>query len=175
MVATGLVLHRPPPAPNPALTPAAGSSAPGPRELPLPKAPPCTSSWAERVQSRCPLGHRGPAPRPHGVPPDLELLQGTPVSFPSAQSDSCHLHRCDAPSRAAPVSQAEKPGELACCQDVCAEPTGPTEGTAGADASSRLGTHTLFSTAVLKVRPEGLRWVPGALSGKQVNIIFIKY
>ena len=110
MVATGLVLHRTPPPPNPALTLAAGSSQPRPRELPLPKAPPRTFSRAERVQSRCPLGHRGPAPCPHGVPPDLELLQGTPFSFPSAQSDSCHLHRCDAPSGAAPVSQAEKPG-----------------------------------------------------------------
>lgn len=82
---------------------------------------------------------------------------GVPFSLPSAQSDSCRLHRRDAlsmPSDPPSVRSilASGPGsdqrgagltlfhrqrnkELACHQDVCAEPTGSTGGSAGADAS----------------------------------------
>ena len=58
--------------------------------------------------------------------------------------------------RGCPWPTGRETSRAACCQDVCAQPTGPTGGTAGADASSWLRTHTLFSAAVLKAQPEGL-------------------
>ena len=88
-----------PPPPNPAPTLAARSSQPRLRNCPPPKAPPAPppgrsasgpeASWGTEAQPRALAGS----------PPALGLLLGTPFSFPAAQSDSCRLHRRDAPSK----------------------------------------------------------------------------